>query len=86
MQSSEHPKMDFVGREAVDDADSQLKHYVAIVDPEKKTWDFVEVRKVTLRSEVRMAKPAVESDEEEEEDDIATVGLNFCSIGKLLTM
>ncbi|TPR10825.1 sodium/hydrogen exchanger 3 [Aspergillus niger] len=49
LQSSEHPKLDFVGREAEEDADSQLKHYVAVVDPENKTWQFIEVRKMTLR-------------------------------------
>ncbi|KAL5362757.1 A49-like RNA polymerase I associated factor-domain-containing protein [Aspergillus floccosus] len=65
LQSSDHPKLDFVGREANDDADSQLKHYVAVVDPASRTWQFVEVRKVTLRGAVRQKK-AVESDEEEE--------------------
>jgi DNA-directed RNA polymerase I subunit RPA49 len=67
--------MDFLGREAEDDADSQLKHYIAVVDPEKKTWEFVEARKVTLRSGVRNAQhdDEEEEEEEEEEEDAAAV-------------
>lgn len=68
LQSSEHPKLDFVGREANDDADSQLKHYVAVIDPEKKTWQFIEARKVTLRGAVRKLK-AVEEEVESSEDE-----------------
>jgi DNA-directed RNA polymerase I subunit RPA49 len=57
--------MDFVGREGTgDDADSQLKHYVAIVDPENNTWKMVEVRRATLRGAVRSRK--VEPDSEDE--------------------
>ncbi|KAH8702564.1 RNA polymerase I associated factor, A49-like protein [Talaromyces proteolyticus] len=66
LQSSEHPKLDFVGREADDDVDSMLNHYIAIVDPEKKTWQFVEVRKMTLRSIVRSSKRNGELEEDEE--------------------
>ncbi|KAJ5647487.1 hypothetical protein N7490_003859 [Penicillium lividum] len=67
LQSSEHEKMDFVGREgAGDDTDSQLKHYVAVVDPERKTWQIVEARRVTLRGGVRTLKN--DEDEESEEE------------------
>ncbi|KOC07682.1 hypothetical protein AFLA70_15g004701 [Aspergillus flavus AF70] len=69
LQTSEHPKMDFVGREAENDADSQLKHYIAVVDPEKKSWQFVEVRKVTLRGAVRRTKAAADEEEEVESED-----------------
>lgn len=66
LQSSEHDKMDFIGREGTgEDADSQLKHYVAVVDPERKTWQIVEARRVTLRGAVRSRK----QDEEEESDE-----------------
>lgn len=65
LQSSEHPKLDFVGREANDDADSQLKHYIAVVDPVEKSWQFVEVRRVTLRGAVRQVKEEEESSDEE---------------------
>lgn len=81
LQSSEHPKLDFLGREADDDADSLLKHYIAVVDPERKTWQFVEVRKMTLRGSVRRLKRDKDADEdavseqEEEEEDGATVCL-----------
>ena len=76
LQSSEHPKLDFVGREANDDADSQLKHYVAVIDPEKKTWQFVEVRKVTLRGAVRKAKAAEEEVESSEDEEMVC----FCCL------
>ncbi|KAL4807815.1 A49-like RNA polymerase I associated factor-domain-containing protein [Aspergillus unguis] len=69
LQSSEHPKLDFVGREANDDADSQLKHYVAVVDPVSKTWEFIEARRVTLRGAVRRAAKGEEEEEEESEDE-----------------
>lgn len=67
LQSSEHEKMDFVGREGTgDDTDSQLKHYVAIVDPENKTWQIVEARRVTLRGGVRTITNDEDEDSEEE--------------------
>ncbi|KAJ9384837.1 hypothetical protein DTO063F5_4535 [Paecilomyces variotii] len=73
LQSSEHPKLDFVGREADDDADAQLKHYIAVVDPAQKTWQFVEARKVTLRGVVRRLKVRGDKEEEEEEDEVQTI-------------
>ncbi|RHZ52315.1 DNA-directed RNA polymerase I subunit RPA49 [Aspergillus thermomutatus] len=73
LQSSEHPKLDFVGREAEEDADSQLKHYVAVVDPEKKTWQLVEVRKLTVRGAVRRMKPLTEEEESSEEEEVKTM-------------
>lgn len=60
--------MDFTGREANDDADSQLKHYVAVVDPVSKTWEFVEARRLTLRGAVRRA-PSADEEQEESEDE-----------------
>lgn len=69
LQSSEHQKMDFVGREGTgEDADSQLKHYIAVVDPERKTWQVIEARRVTVRGAVRSRKP--EEDEEESEEEM----------------
>ncbi|OJJ48843.1 hypothetical protein ASPZODRAFT_129165 [Penicilliopsis zonata CBS 506.65] len=72
LQSSEHPKLDFLGREAEDQTDAQLKHYVAVVDPEQKTWQFVEVRKITLRGGIRRYKPT-DDDEEEAEEEMQTM-------------
>lgn len=66
LQSSDHPKMDFVGREGTgDDTDSQVKHYVAVVDPERKTWKVVEVRRATLRGALRTRRAEEEDSEEE---------------------
>ena len=99
LQSSEHPKLDFVGREAEDEVDSQLKHYIAVVNPESKAWELVEARKVTLRGSVRNLKSLGEDEEEGEdgEEDEAMVSDNFLNLlllfffffffgGKLLTM
>lgn len=80
MQSSEHPKLDFVGREADDDADAQLKHYIAVVDPAQKTWQFVEARKVTLRGVVRRLKVRGDKEEEEEEDEVVSFVLFFSAV------
>ncbi|KAL2865676.1 DNA-directed RNA polymerase I subunit RPA49 [Aspergillus lucknowensis] len=73
LQSSEHSKLDFLGREAIDDADSRLKHYVAVVDPARKTWEFVEVRKVTLRGAVRKVASAEGAEEESEDEEARTM-------------
>lgn len=68
LQSSDHAKLDFVGREGTgDDTDSQVKHYVAVVDPERKTWQVVEVRRATLRGAVRSRKA---EDEDTDEDTV----------------
>lgn len=65
LQSSDHAKLDFVGREGTgDDTDSHVKHYVAVIDPERKTWKVVEVRRATLRGAVRSRKSEEDSDEE----------------------
>ncbi|KAJ5442108.1 hypothetical protein N7491_000102 [Penicillium cf. griseofulvum] len=65
LQSSDHAKMDFVGREGTgDDTDSQVKHYVAVIDPEHKTWKVVEVRRATLRGAVRSRKTEEDSEDE----------------------
>lgn len=66
LQSSDHAKMDFVGREGTgDDTDSQVKHYVAVVDPEHKTWKIVEARRATLRGAVRSRKAEEEDSDED---------------------
>ncbi|KAJ5230037.1 hypothetical protein N7489_010745 [Penicillium chrysogenum] len=66
LQSSDHAKMDFVGREGTgDDTDSHVKHYVAVIDPEHKTWKVVEVRRATLRGAVRSRKSEEEDSDEE---------------------
>lgn len=79
LQSSEHEKMDYVGREGGDDADSQLKHYVAVADPERKTWQIVEARRVTLRGAIRTTNF---DDDESEEEKVRTHNLSgiYCLV------
>lgn len=77
LQSSDHEKVDFVGREGNEDAaDSQIKHYVAVVDPERKTWQVVEARRVKVRGAVRSKKASQE--EAESEDEAMVRFLWFC--------
>ncbi|KAL4966834.1 DNA-directed RNA polymerase I subunit RPA49 [Aspergillus stella-maris] len=73
LQSSEHAKLDFVGRETHDDADSQLKHYVAVVDPVSKTWEFVEARRVTLRGAVKRREKEEDEEESSEDEEMRTM-------------
>lgn len=68
LHSSEHPKLDFVGTESTEDADSQLKHYIAVIDAEKKTWQFIEVRRMTLRSTVKKRNVNVADEGSDNED------------------
>lgn len=78
LQSSDHAKLDFVGREGTgDDTDSQLKHYVAVVDPERKTWKVVEVRRATLRGAVRTRKA-----EDEDSDEDMVLGSPIITLNK----
>lgn len=72
LHSSEHPKVEYIGSEATEDADSKLKHYIAVVDPEKKTWQFIEVRKMTLRSAVKAHNRSVEDESDIDE------GIDVC--------
>lgn len=81
LQSSDHEKIDFVGREGNEDAaDSQIKHYVAVVDPERKTWQVVEARRVKVRGAVRSKKA---SQEEEESEDEAMVRFSLVLLGNI---
>lgn len=78
LQSSEHAKLDFLGREADDDTDSQLKHYLAVVDPEKQTWELIEVRKMTLRGRVRKIKDTNEEEVGEGTDAANELVVRIC--------
>jgi DNA-directed RNA polymerase I subunit RPA49 len=81
LQSSDHEKMDFVGREGNEDAaDSQIKHYVAVVDPERKTWQVVEARRVKVRGAVRSKKA---SQEEADSEDEAMVRFSLVLLGRV---
>lgn len=81
LHSSDHPKLDYLGREMEDQVDSRLKHYVAVVDPVRKTWEFVEVRKVSLRGCVRgLAGEEEESSEEEDEGMVCSFLFRFMPV------
>lgn len=62
MESSEHPAIDYVGREEeAGGTDSLLKHYIGIYDPSTGGLQVIESRKMTVRGIVRAQKAAPEA-------------------------
>jgi DNA-directed RNA polymerase I subunit RPA49 len=65
LQSSEHPRLDYIAREEKDgSSDGLLKDYIGVYDPATGKLQLVEVPKLTLRSTLRS-----EMDELREERD-----------------
>lgn len=63
MHSSDHPKLDYTAQEEeAGGADSLLKHYVGVYDPETGKMEIMEARKMVVRGSVR-AQQAVAEDE-----------------------
>ncbi|PGH15788.1 hypothetical protein AJ79_02168 [Helicocarpus griseus UAMH5409] len=67
LQSSAHPKIDFVGKEGENELDTLWNHYAAVYDPDKATLQLVEMRRMTVRGCVRRVPRKESSDQEEEE-------------------
>lgn len=57
MQSSAHPKLDFVGREGENEADSNRKHFLAVFDPDTNEVNVIDVPKVVIHQNLREAAP-----------------------------
>ena len=54
LQSSAHPKLDYLAREEQDgSADSLLKHYIGVYDPNSGELKLMEAHKVVVRSTLR---------------------------------
>lgn len=54
LQSADHPKLNFVAREDLNEATlDHLKHFVGIFDPESNTLELVEAKTVSVRSTLR---------------------------------
>lgn len=54
LQSSSHPKLDYLAREEdVGGADALLKHYLGVYDPKTGKLEVVEARKMVVRGSVR---------------------------------
>lgn len=63
LHSSDHPKLDYTAQEEeAGGADSLLKHYVGVYDPETGKMEIMEARKMVVRGSVR-AQQAVAEDE-----------------------
>ncbi|KFY10480.1 hypothetical protein V492_05000 [Pseudogymnoascus sp. VKM F-4246] len=62
IESSEHPAVDYVGREEeVGGSDSLLKHYIGVYDPKTGGLQVIESRRMTVRGIVRAQKAAPEA-------------------------
>ena len=62
IESSEHPAIDYVGREEeAGGTDSLLKHYVGVYDPATGNLQVIESRKMTVRGIVRAQKAPEEA-------------------------
>jgi DNA-directed RNA polymerase I subunit RPA49 len=63
LHSSEHPKLDYTAREEeTGGADSLLKHYVGVYDPEIGKMEVIEARKMVVRGSVRAHQASVEEE------------------------
>ncbi|OJD24019.1 hypothetical protein ACJ73_04622 [Blastomyces percursus] len=64
LQSSAHPRIDFVGKEGENELDTLWNHYVAVYDPDAGKLELVEARKMTVRGCVRrVARKAINDGE-----------------------
>ncbi|EEH16590.1 hypothetical protein PABG_06677 [Paracoccidioides brasiliensis Pb03] len=71
LQSSAHPKLDFVGKEGENELDTLWNHYVAIYDPDAGTLQLAEARKMTVRGCVRRVPRKDMNGEEEDGEGVA---------------
>ncbi|KAF8865909.1 RNA polymerase I associated factor, A49-like protein [Acephala macrosclerotiorum] len=63
LHSSEHPKLDYTAREEeAGGADSLLKHYVGVYDPETGKMEVIEARKMVVRGSVRAHQASAEDE------------------------
>jgi hypothetical protein len=70
LHSSEHPKLDYTAREEESSgADTLLKHYVGVYDPDTGKLEVMEARKMVIRGVVRAQQATVA-------DQISSVSLH----------
>lgn len=60
VESSAHPKLDFVGREGMNEADANRKHFIVIFDPDTNEVDLIEAPKVVMYQSLRETAPEEE--------------------------
>ncbi|EQL30756.1 hypothetical protein BDFG_06790 [Blastomyces dermatitidis ATCC 26199] len=71
LQSSAHPRIDFLGKEGENELDTLWNHYVAVYDPDAGKLELVEARKMTVRGCVRrVARKAI--NDGESDGDVVT--------------
>jgi len=63
LHSSEHPQLDYTAREEeVGGADTLLKHYLGVYNPETGIMEVVEARKMVVRGSVRAHQASAADD------------------------
>ncbi|KAI5299230.1 hypothetical protein KEM56_003408, partial [Ascosphaera pollenicola] len=67
LQSSTHPRFDFLGRENQTGPDALWNHYAVVYDTEKGTLQIIEARNMTVRGSLR-ERTKVNADSEDESD------------------
>lgn len=72
LQSSTHPRFDFLGRESQTGPEALWNHYAAVYDPEKGTLQIIEARGMTVRGSLR-ERTKINEDSEDESDFGPTV-------------
>lgn len=80
LQSSEHPRLDYTGRENESALDALWNHFVAVYDEKNGTLQLVEARNMALRGCVRTEAPKDEDEEEEAEGEALVSRFRILSI------
>lgn len=61
VQSSSHPKIDYLGREEAGSTDSLMRHYLGVFDPATGKIEVMKARKIVIRGTVRSHKAGSEA-------------------------
>ncbi|OAL02587.1 RNA polymerase I associated factor, A49-like protein [Phaeosphaeriaceae sp. SRC1lsM3a] len=65
LQSSEHPRLDYLAQEEIDgSSESQLKDYVGVFDPTTNKLQLMPVKRVTVRSTLRSETEEMREEQE----------------------
>lgn len=61
LHSSEHPRMDFIGKEEFGNgAEKLLNHYIGIYDPQTGQMEMIKARKVAVRTVLRPTQEEID--------------------------
>lgn len=82
LQSSAHPKLDYLATQEKDgSAETLLQDYVGVYDPATGELKMMEVRKLTLRSTLRSEMEELREEKEKREARVATMSARRTALG-----